>query len=140
MHKITSLLSSYKNIPYFTQNKPISKPLKPLTNLLQKIWNVVKFILGAAVTFALYYTNPSLFAIGFIAGIIFDRQTKEAMQKIADVWHTQLWSTTILAGLACTLSMPITLATGSILVAAKLGANMSLEASQKTKAIPQHQE
>lgn len=133
MQKIASFFSPYysraQNLSSeFTQKLPSSAVL------LEKIVNVVKVIFKAAVSIFLYWTNPSLFAIGFIAGIIFDDHVEFAIQKIKNIWKSQPWSFSLLGGFASALSLPVTLATGSFLWAANWGSVMSREATRILKA------
>ena len=98
-----------------------------ILHIAEKVKQVALFILTIAVTVLLYWVNPSLFAIGFIAGIIFDEQIREAIQKIKDVWNNQKLVGTLFGSFACALSMPVTLATASLLWSAHFGSLTTLD-------------
>ena len=74
---------------------------------------------------ALYWINPSLFAIGFFAGIIYDKQAESATEKIRNIWLNQPWVGTAFIAFACALSLPVSLAAGSLLMSAHLGSSLS---------------
>lgn len=118
------------------EKSPSSWLLEKLKNVVKKVERVALFILNAAVSTMLYWVNPSLFAIGFIAGIILDDQVTHSIQKIEDVWKSQKLAGTLLGGFACALSLPVTLATASLLWSAHLGSLMSTEAQKILKKHP----
>ena len=97
-------------------------------NVLSKIWNVAKTVLFGLIGAALFATNPTLFAIGFIAGIIWDKKVQEISEKIIMIWKTQTWGALILTGIASFLSLQVTWAAGSVLYAANLGSKMAQRA------------
>ena len=93
-------------------------------NLLQKIKEVAKFIFMTSLSLFLYWTNPSLFAMGFITGIIYDDQVREMIKKIQIIWMTQTWKSCIFV-VASFLSLPVTLAAGSFIWGAHLGKKLA---------------
>lgn len=97
----------------------------------EKVKKVALLALTVGITALLYWVNPSLFAIGFIAGIIFDEQVREAIQRIKDVWNNQKLVGTLFGAFACGLSMPVTLATASLLWSAHFGSMMPLDLNSK---------
>jgi hypothetical protein len=92
-----------------------------ICKVTEKVKQIAQFILKAAFTSFLYWVNPSLFAIGFIAGIILDDQVRCAIQKIKNVWVNQKLAGCLFGTFACGLSMPVTLATASLLWSAHFG-------------------
>ncbi|HEV8051220.1 MAG TPA: hypothetical protein VGP47_01910 [Parachlamydiaceae bacterium] len=98
--------------------------------IVEKVKKVAQFILTVGISALLYWMNPSLFAIGFISGIIFDDQVRVAIQKIKDVWNNQKLVGTLFGSFACALSMPVTLATASLLWSAHFGSLMPLDLPQ----------
>jgi len=96
----------------------LMEKIHPIT---EKIKEVALLILAVAVSAFLFWVNPSIFAIGFISGIIFDDQVKNAIQKIKNIWMNQKLTGCILGTIACFLSLPVTLATASFLWSAHLG-------------------
>lgn len=121
VHDITKTTSSFRD---------------KVKHVVEKVKQVAIVILSVALSTFLYWVNPSLFAIGFIAGIILDDQVRCAIQKIKDVWKSQKLAGTLFGGLACTLSMPVTIATASLLWSAHLGSLMSAEAQRILKGRP----
>lgn len=93
--------------------------------LIEKIKNVANFVFKALIGASLYWINPSLFAIGFIAGIAFDKKMHHTLNKIAHIWQTNSVSTCALLGFAAFLSLPVTLATASILCGGHLGSKLA---------------
>lgn len=110
----------------FTHNKQSTGSL-----LLEKIGRVTKYIFHSLACVALFWMNPSLFAIGFLAGVVLDAQAKAALQKIGKVWDSQPWSSAFLICIGSLISLPITLAAGSIIASANLGSSMSLQATNR---------
>ncbi|MEI8365622.1 MAG: hypothetical protein WCF65_04305 [Parachlamydiaceae bacterium] len=96
------------------------------STLLAKIWSVAKKAIKILVNIALYYLNPSMYAVGFIIGVIWDKKTEETLQKIQLIWKNQTQTAHVLLTLGAILSMHISLAAGSILCGAELGSSLSL--------------
>lgn len=95
--------------------------------LLKKIWEVAKLVFFTSIGLFLYWTNPTLFAMGFITGIIYDENVRNAIKKIKMIWVTQTWKSCLIGGVASFLSLPVTLATSSFIWGAQLGYRMSQE-------------
>jgi hypothetical protein len=93
--------------------------------LIQKVAKIVLILFKTLVSLFLYWTNPSIFALGFIIGIVFDDQCKKGVEKIKNVWGSQPWSMCIIGTAATALSLPVTLGAGSFLWGAYLGASIS---------------
>jgi hypothetical protein len=121
-------------MPYFptvhSTPHPNSSPQNKWEKILSKIWNVVKTVLYGLLGAALFATNPTLFAIGFIAGIIWDKKVQEISEKIINIWKTQTWGVLLLTGIASFLSLQVTWAAGSVLYAANLGSKMAQRAQE----------
>jgi hypothetical protein len=99
------------------------------SNFMDKIWCVVQRVQDVAIialyaTFSafLFQVNPSLFAIGFIVGIIFDENVEPAIQKIKNVWVNTGY---FLGAVAYVLSAPVTIATTTLLWSSHIGALLS---------------
>lgn len=112
-------------IPYNPSHPKINVPSPHLLNrycpnLLQKISEIAKTVLFAGICLFLYWTNPTLFAIGFIAGIIYDESVQQAIDKIKAYWLTLNWKSSLIGGIASFLSLPVTFAAGSIFLGAYL--------------------
>ena len=100
---------------------------------VEKIKNIALFIFKAAVCAFLYWTNPYLFWLGVIVGIVKDEETQKTIGKIHAIWQTHPISASALSGLAL-LSLPATMVTGTLLSAANLGSGLSLQAQQLVNA------
>ena len=102
-----------------------ASPISTKTSLIEKIKEIASFVLTVAVGSFLFWVNPTIFALGFLAGIIFDDQVREAIQKIKSVWNRQKLANCIICTVAGALSLPVTLATASLLWSAHLGSMLS---------------
>ena len=111
-----------------TEKKAIAK-----STLLSKVWEIAKKILfvGAAVT--LYLINPTLFAIGFIVGIVWCQQVKNVIDRIDRIWKDRTLEMTAIAGIAGFLQLTVPLAAASILFSAHMGSQLGLSAQKKIK-------
>lgn len=89
--------------------------------IIEKVKGVAHLILKASISAFLYWVNPSLFAIGFIAGVVFDEHVRNAIQKIKSVWKNQELAGCLIGSFACTLSLPVSLAAASLLWSAHFG-------------------
>ena len=91
-------------------------PTKKPAGLWQKISKVASIIFKAILTVFLYWINPSIFALGFVIGIVADEQSRKGIEKISKVWRSQPWSMCLIGGAAAFLSLPITTAAGTFLL------------------------
>lgn len=92
--------------------------------LLNKVWRVTQMILIATAGAAMFATNPTLFTLGFISGIIWDTKVQEIIDKVKSIWKNQTWGALLLTGIASFLALQVTWAAGSVLFAANLGCLM----------------
>lgn len=90
-------------------------------SILDKIWRIAKIILIELAGAAMFATNPTLFTLGFISGIIWDTKVEEIIDKIKSIWRSQTWGVLLLTGIASFLALQVTWAAGSVLYAANLG-------------------
>lgn len=105
-------------------------------NLIEKIKGIAIFILKIGVSGLLYWFNPSLFAIGLVAGIIMDQHAKHAIQDIKDIWKSRKVAVTIVGGIGYALSIPVTLALAAIFWSANFGADLKIQARKILKKHP----
>lgn len=103
---------------------------------LKKVCHAALFIFKSSLSLALYWINPSLFAVGFFVGIAFDQEVSKAIEKIKNIWKTQPWNLCLIAAVAGFCSLPVTLAVGSLLWSSSLGSTMSKKA-QNLMTIPE---
>lgn len=138
MNTISLIPSMENSIPLpLTKGSKLAnfKLLNPKTLInektLEKVRLIAKFTLDLLVGVTLFWTNPSLFAIGYLNGIILDVQIEKSLIKIHNILKTQTSGALGLIGLASILSLPVTLAAGSILWSASLGSSMSLKSNKE---------
>lgn len=108
----------------------------PTKLLFQKIWNIVtavfsNVIVQASLGALFYWINPTLFAVGFIAGIFFDEQVASGIEKIKNVWKTQPFALSLVFIGAGYLVLPVVFGASSLLGGAHLGSTMSQNAQKK---------
>jgi hypothetical protein len=116
------------------QANELSKISKKQPTLLEKICKVAQIVFSGLLSIFLYWVNPSLFAIGFVTGILFDDKITETMKKICAIWNAQPWSICVLLGGAALLSLPVTLATCTSLWGSYLGSTLSQESQKELQA------
>lgn len=90
-------------------------------NIVQKITWCVSYALSMLIKGLFFVSNPSLFALGFIGGIIWD-ETSFALDRIRLVWAKQsgFFMTAVFAG-GCFLTLPVVVSVTSFLWAAEIG-------------------
>ncbi|NGX42924.1 MAG: hypothetical protein K940chlam7_01212 [Chlamydiae bacterium] len=114
---------------------PNPSPTEPKTQskwreVLSKIWGIAKKVLFGLAGAGLFFINPTLFAIGFVIGIIWDKKVQEVIERIKTIWKMQTWSVLLLTSVASVLSIQVTLATASTLFASNLGSLLSHKARE----------
>lgn len=109
--------------------KPINDGTAPSfwDKVIEKVKEVALVVFVVAISSLLFWVNPTICAFGFLAGIIFEDQVRSAIQKIKDVWSSQKVTGALITTVACALSMPVTLATASLLWSAHFGSLLSEE-------------
>lgn len=130
MIQVPTLFEGNFNIPDPVRLEAIPLKKSKWSSILDKIWSVTKLIFIGLVGAAMFATNPTLFAIGFIAGVIWDNKVQEIVEKVIGIWKSQPWSVLILTGIASFLALQVTWAAGSVLYAANLGCQMAKRAQQ----------
>jgi hypothetical protein len=124
--------------PATSPNLMESQPIKD-TNEVEsetlgaKVWYVVHKILLAIANIAFFLTNPTLYSIGFLIGIIWDKQVQEIIDKIIGLWKTLPWVMAPVTVVCGFLSIQVTLTATSFLFAAHLGSTLSLKAQELLK-------
>jgi len=106
-----------------------AKTITTNPSCMTRVWNLIQKVVKVAtitlVSAFFFWINPSLVAISFIAGIIFDEHVEMATQKIKNVWKNQAVTGCIIGTFACALALPVTIATASILWSANFGSFLS---------------
>jgi len=95
-------------------------------DVAKAIGTFAKIAFRSIIGLGLYVSNPSFFAIGFVAGIIWKKDMEEAVKKIVGVWKHH-WLLVAAMCLGAYLSLPVALATASFFYAADLGCRLSKE-------------
>lgn len=110
--------------PVIFQQPPqrISAVYDNINHLVEKVKYVARFILKASLSAFLYWINPSLFAMGFVAGVAFDENIQQVNRKIQEIWNHLSYPEAVVGCFFAGLSLPVTLATTTILWSAYLGA------------------
>lgn len=109
------------------QQTRIDEPPIPVTfwekvkDIGWKVWEAVKAIFYLLAGVALFIANPSLFAIGAAAGVIFDDKVKEIADKITTIYNTQQWKVLTLTAIGAFFSLPVTAGALAIGFGAHLG-------------------
>lgn len=107
-----------------SQARPASKWQK----IAATIGDIAKKTLFGLLGTAFFLTNPSIFAIGFIVGIVWEDKVKEAVDKVILIWKKQTWGMVLITGVASFLSLQVTWAAASFLYATNLGSLLSRRA------------
>jgi hypothetical protein len=95
----------------------------------ETVWNTAKLIAKIATALFLYYINPPLFALGFLIGVIFPEKMEETVAKIQRIWNKQPLPMMLILGFGAILSLPVFLASSSMIVGGYVGCQMSKENS-----------
>jgi len=98
--------------------------------VLNKVWRVTRIILAGLAGAAMFATNPTVFTLGFISGVIWDNKVQEIIDKVKSIWKSQTWGVLLLTGIASFLALQVTWAAGSVLFAANLGCIMAQRAQE----------
>lgn len=108
-----------------------------LPKITGKVLEVATLITKIAVACFLYWMNPTLFAVGFVLGMIFPEKMEKTIHKIKEIWNRQPISMMVLLGTAAVLSLPVFMATASVLMGGYAGYKLAKEdAKQSTWDAP----
>lgn len=97
-----------------TTSPPIEEHPQPVTfwekvkDIGWKVWEAVKAIFYVLAGVGLFIANPSLFAIGVAAGVVFDAKVKEIADKITAIYQQQQWKVLALVTIGAFFSLPVT--------------------------------
>lgn len=117
-----------------TRNSPAVEAKKSLLKrIAEKVWTTIKWVFKIAVGVGLFIFNSSFFAVGFIVGLVFNKQINPAIDKITLVWKRQSLAVGILVGIGAFLALPVTLAASATLYGAVIGSKLSNDAQKKEK-------
>lgn len=125
---ITTLSASSPSIPHQTSSCP------PIPSRWQQVWSAAKEVFKVLGSIFLYWLNPTLFAAGYIVGIIKNQDVSQSLQQIQDIFELHSWDLIAVIGLGAFMSLPVTLGAGSLLVGAHWGSGLSNE-TQRLKRL-----
>lgn len=101
-----------------------------LRRTAEKIWNAIQWVFKILVGLALFMFNSTFFAVGFVVGLIFNKQIQPAVDKIKLVWKKQSIAVGVLIAVGAFLALPVTLAGAATLYGAVIGSKLSAEAEE----------
>jgi len=113
--------------------KPKAKTVPKWKKTLAKVWNVVSKVLLGLANAVFFLTNPTLYPLAFLVGVVWNDTVAIVIDKITIIWKKQPWAMAIATGVAGFLSLQVAWATASCLFAAHLGATLSTKAQDMLK-------
>lgn len=99
--------------------------------VVEKIKNIAKFVLIAAVGVALFVSNPFVFTVSFIVGIVADKKVDEVSHRVYQIFKRQPWIVLGVIGVGGFLSLEVTVGAAAVLYAAKLGSYLSMNTRER---------
>lgn len=126
--KVSSLFTQHSD--YATSESDSKK-----TTLASKIAYIAKNILIAVVGLALFATNTTVFAIGFISGIVADKATEKMIARIKTFWNQLPWAALVVTGIGAFFALEVTMAASTFLFAANLGSKVYQHAESMEKGV-----
>lgn len=115
-------------VPQMTRSRTTAV-LDNIKYMAEKVKQASLFIFKASFSVFLYWINPSLFAMGFVGGIALDAQMQQVVRKMKTVWGNLSYTETVVGCFFCGLSLPVTMATTTLLWSAYLGAQVYARSS-----------
>ena len=97
------------------------------------IWEVVKKILVALAAMILFYINPILFFVSFLAGVICSKQVDKILQKVEKVWKYTLPILIAVCVVAAFFVIEVPVAAAAVLVGAAIGSWLYKKADENQK-------
>lgn len=88
-----------------------------LINVAKIVAKVAIFTFITIISVLFYLANPSLFAMGFIIGLVIDAKVRETVAKVHKIIIAQPW-VLLVVGVGSFLALPVTLAAGSFICGA----------------------
>lgn len=95
-----------------------------LVILAKKIWSAVKIVFIAVTSILLYLANPSIFALGFLVGFIFDKKVRETADRAKEFCLTKPWIVPIIV-VGSFLALPVAIASCSFVSGAYLSSQLA---------------
>lgn len=83
-------------------------------------------VFKALAAVALFVMNPAVFAAGFIAGVVWDEQVDQAIDKIVNITKKQPFFVLLGLGVASVLCLQVASGATSFLYGAYMGSKISL--------------
>ncbi len=104
-----------------TDPVPVKQNKTTFKDIMKKIWNVASLIFQVAAAAVLFYFNPSLFAISFAIGVVWSDKAQNVIDRVHAVIKKQKLLGGAIAIAGALISLPVTLACGSIYAGLRLG-------------------
>ena len=95
-----------------------------IIKVVKKIITFTKFVFIALASALLYLGNPSLFALGFIVGLVIDAKVRETVAKVQRICAAKPW-VVILIGVGSFLALPVAIAAGSFVCGAYVSSKIA---------------
>lgn len=95
---------------------------------IRVIYEIAKVIFIGITSVLFYLANPSLFALGFLVGLIIDQKVRETVEKVELICRAKPW-VVILVGVGSFLALPVAVAAGSFCSGAYLSSKIASSVS-----------
>lgn len=107
----------------------ILNPPSRLDEFTSKVFEVAKTIIKVVACLFLYYMNPTLFAVGFVLGALYPKKMEETVEKINKIFEDskKIFPLMLVIGFGALLSLPVFLATASVLMGGYAGSQFVKE-------------
>lgn len=107
---------------------------QPRTSKCDKVIRVVSFIFTCIIAAALFSVSATFFAVGFLVGIVFEKQTRETIDKIKKIWERQPFIITALFVVGAILAVQVTIAAAAFMYAAHIGSKLAKNIEEPSKS------
>ena len=98
-----------------------SYPSRVGVGLIEKISIIAKSVFSFVFKIIFYVTNPNLFGIGFVVGIVWGDGVQVAIDKVTLVWKLKDWKRLLGLSIFAFSILPITIITCAFLSGANFG-------------------
>ena len=91
------------------------------STLTMKVASFAKTFFKAFVAGTLFFTSTTLFCLGFVIGVVWDKSIRANIQKICDLWNSYSIPKRTILVLAGFLALPISISGSAFIMGAHLG-------------------
>lgn len=109
------------------QTKPIEEAgvwKERFIKVTKLVFEVAKCTFIAIASIVFYLANPSLFAVGFLVGLVIDEKVRETVDKVEKICFAKPWVIP-LVGVGAFLALPVAIAVGSFASGAYLSSKIA---------------